>query len=214
MVVMGLSTQSSYGLATLRLDDGVNPVVTIADGDGLDNSGAGDGIVQFNGSLGMWFLNVTTGLSKPSLGTATVPNIDLNNVSLNTVSAVPLTLKLEFSDTGFGPSLNAKGLTTRGGGTTGGTVSYESYADAGNVLFGQGTQLSNVGPFGGAHSFTEGTTFTPAGLYSLTLLAEIMHPGGTAVSSFDLEIIVPEPMSASLLGLAGMGLLARRRRRA
>ena len=90
----------------LTLDDlstaGVDVTVTDADA---------DGVVNYNGAVGSFNINVTTGISKPALPDGTM---DLNSVN---VSGGDGQLQIMLTDTGFtGP---VGGFTSSIGGTTG-----------------------------------------------------------------------------------------------
>ena len=205
------SPPHAHAITTLRLTDGVT-TITIAD------AGAGDanpvaGAVTFIGSIGSFSINnVTTGLSKPVLGSATLPFLDLNSVD---VSGSAGTLTISFSDNFFG--LTPGDVTANIGGTTGGTVSYSTFADASNLLFGKSTPLTSQGPFGGP-AFS-GTSFADLGLlspFSLTQEVVITHASGVRATSFNAELKaqgVPDGGSTvGLLGLALVGLESLRRR--
>src|SRR3954471_15210385 len=117
---------NATALPTLYLSDGVNSV-TVVDG-GVGDSSPLAGVVTFNGSIGLnWTLNVTTGVSKPMLGSAKQPWMDLNSVNATSKGAGSLTIML--SDNGFGPASGK--LTSKIGGTTQGKVTMNTYADAG-----------------------------------------------------------------------------------
>lgn len=64
---------------TLTLTDGSN-TVTVQDGAMGDSNGT-NGAVTWNGSLGVWIVNVTTGVGYPVLGSPSWPILDLNTVS-------------------------------------------------------------------------------------------------------------------------------------
>src|SRR5271169_653075 len=59
------------------------------------------GAITFVGSIGTWKINVTTGLTKPAVGSVTLPVMDLNTVDTSTGKG---TLLIKFIDYGFGPS--------------------------------------------------------------------------------------------------------------
>ncbi|HBH61495.1 MAG TPA: hypothetical protein DDX85_07110, partial [Nitrospiraceae bacterium] len=97
-LVTFLNTQSAHALATIRLSDGTT-TFDVADGSGLD-SNPNTGAVTYVGAVGTnWWLNVTTGITKPALGSAGSPQMDLNDISLTSYSAGNLSIL--FSETDF-----------------------------------------------------------------------------------------------------------------
>jgi hypothetical protein len=194
-----LCVTSAYSVPTLRISDGVNPDVVVTDG------GAGDsnplvGAVTWIGSIGVWVLNVDTGVTKPILGSATDPHMDLNYVVSSTGAG---TMVISFSDDGFTYS---GALTDHWGGTTSGTSINRVLEN------GQSTGIG-MGPFGpGAFSGTTSGTIDLVPTDVLTLQVAITHTG-SGPSSGDKEITVPEGgMTLTLLGsaLVGIGFLRRK----
>jgi len=162
----------------LRLTSGAD-TATIIDGDA-------DGIVYFNGALGgsVWTVNVTTGITKPAIGTANEPKLDLNSVNVSGGGAGTLTIL--FSDNNFAaPTIGM--WNTAIGGTTNGTLSVSSYYDNGNAELATTTSISSLGPFGpGAFSGnSDSESLTVAGPFSLTLEVNITHTDEGQTTSFD-----------------------------
>lgn len=68
---------STYAIPTLFLSDGVGDTVEIAENSPLNLDSSVPGAVAWTGSVGVWNLNVSTGVSS---GTGTSPNFDLNSI--------------------------------------------------------------------------------------------------------------------------------------
>lgn len=178
---------------------------------GLSNTAdgaAGDGIVTFFGAVGSFTVNVTTGLSKPLLGS--VPKIDLNSVN---VSGAPGTLVIGWSDTDFIAIANPQTSLSRIGGVTDGIVSYENKIDGSNGNFSGAVVASGVfGP--GAFSETQAGTGTIGDPFAMSTVVTIVHTLSGQITSLDSQMIAtPEPGSFALMGLALIGGLVWCRRR-
>jgi hypothetical protein len=203
----------------LTLDDTVGNSVTIVD------NGPGDmvpsaGILTFAGAVGTWIQNVSTGVTDQILGEV---ELDLNSVN---VSGAAGTLIITLEDENF-ISASMSGLTTffaSIGGTTNGTVTTATYIDDTNTVGVLGTQMSASGPFVGGvvGAFSDEVLFADFPItnpFGLAIQITITHSDPNEITSFNHNLVeiaeIAEPATLGLmgLGLVGVGLTLRRRRR-
>lgn len=197
VIIIGI--QSVHAIPTLTLQQGAS-IVSLTDTDS-------DGVVTYNGSIGIFNVNITTGLTKPLLGSAILPDLDLSSVNVNSSGAG--TLKITFTEDNFGPYTG--GFQFAAGGTTNNnTVGLKAYLNS--------VQIIDLGTFGGSGLQAFDATGTGGnGVYlnpfSLTTEATITTTGKSNVS-FDAELVTPEPGTIMLLGsgLVGAAFYARRRK--
>jgi hypothetical protein len=206
---------SANALPTLRLTQGAN-VIVVEDNDANDvNSLAG--AVAYAGPIGDYSLTSSIGLTKPILGTVTQPSIDLLSIQLSS-SISSAVIEVAFTDTDFstaGPTITLPSLI---GGTTNGTVRYQTYASLTNTAFATDILISDSGVLGsGAFAFTDYATIALQGLYSLTTIVTVTHGANLVNSSFNATVEISEPALISLTTLSGLlfiaGFGARRRQR-
>jgi hypothetical protein len=169
------------------------------------------GVITYIGGVGGWTTNVTTGLGPPMLHLPEL--LDLNNVTLNTGGAGPLTMILTVTGLtdGLGKTLNfVEGI----GGTNsfaGSTLSIQSWLSNTNVAFcvttACGMKLTDQTVSGGVFSSkTSGFGTIGSGPeYSITLQITLDSGGHADTTSFDSFLSIPEPATLSVLGA---GLLA------
>jgi hypothetical protein len=186
----------------LSFSVGGTTVFECGDGASCDSS-AVDGVVAYAGLLNGYTFTVTTGLTKPALdGT----QMKLNSVSVQAPSSgVDSTLEIMFSQTGF-TQLDGGAFASFLGMNYNTSVSYQTYFDTSNTLFGLGTLIGDSGvqsggSFNGAY-YGAGPS-SPTGPYSMTQKITITSNGraGAFLGSFAVQ--VPEPTGVvELLGAA------------
>lgn len=170
------------------------------------NDSGHPGVVVFDGSVGNWDLNVTTGVASGS-----DPIIELNSVDYilgSGTGANALSISLS-ADNLSGPvsGFNAAIGGTLAGGTS---LTYQAYVDSSNSLNGMATEIGSMlsfGPFGSGGGAFSGATSggsVNSSLYSATEVVDLSGsgsgPGLGSGSSFDASISAPEPIAAILLG--------------
>jgi hypothetical protein len=141
----------------------------------------------FNGPVGSFNVFGASGLSKPVVGDASVAELDLSVVTLNSVVGSTLTISL--TDTDFGAGSGNTTLTSVIGGTnSNGTTSFQSYLDPDNDEFGMDCTSGSQGPLGGAFDDTATGPCTLSGPFSLTAMATVT---GTGIQSFGSSTTAP-----------------------
>jgi hypothetical protein len=181
---------------------------------------AASGAISFSVAAFGYTLLVNTSQSKPMLGSATSPQLDLTFSATSTGSANPIFLYA--SDTDF---LLASGTFTL---SVGGTNSGASGSDQGRAWggtsntefqFSGANLLASLGPLTtSAFAASAGGTFAPTtDPYSLTIGTTISRTtAGTSTGDLNLQILaVPEPSTWALvlMGPALIAFVTRRRSR-
>jgi len=188
-VALATAAPPASAALQLRVSDGTPAGTLIITDQGIDDANPTLGVVSYTGPVGsQWLITVNTGTSKPVLGSAAQPDIDLNSFDLSSTSGGTLTVELTDTDyTGSGPA------TINVGGNTAGTVLVKSYVDYNNTPFGKSTPISTQGPFSPI-SFSgtaNGVVMASAG-YSITLELQINHVASGS-TGLDVEFKVMPP---------------------
>jgi hypothetical protein len=195
---------------TLKIWTQQTGFLTITD-NGVGDVNATVGGIVWTGSIGSWSFNLVGAVTYPEIGSLAIPEMDLNFLATSSTGG---TLKILFSNDGFGPTVNQTSEANIGG-TTQGSVSYKAFGGVNNNLF----DLSNLlcaGPNTGSFSADViGAAVNNQGPYSLTSVITITQVGA-GTSSGDVMLTVPDSGTTLLLlgaGLTGLGLISRLRRR-
>lgn len=201
------------------------PTLTISDGKQKDTVTVTDvnGLISFDGKVGEFTLSLST---TPASGLDLMPLLTLDSLTYGKKQAGTLTISL--SDTSVNPTDGT--IASRIDGHTSGSVSYTTFGDAGNSLFGKGTMLSTQGNLtGNAFTGSGSGTFSTGSPFSLTETfiiqeskggntafgATVVDPPGTngdVVAINDGPTSVPDTGSTiALLGFSVLGVEVVRR---
>ena len=209
--MIAMFSMPAHAAGTLTLYDGVNPLITVTDnGPGDFNPVTGSVLIVTN--VGVWNLAISSGLTKPVTGSSTDPVMDVNLQANSTAAG---SLRLVFSDNGFGPAAGVLQETISGHLTAGApaTASTDVYGDPANVVGATTVHIAGTGTL----SFPIGPT-TASGLlslgapFSLTEVEQIVASGPTFVNTdFSFEVVGELPVpdtgrTAILLAAAGGSL--------
>ncbi len=208
-LVVVLGSGAADASFMMKLDDGATDI-TIQDQGPMDNNGI-PGIIGFSGSLGGISVQVS-GQSKPVLGSASSPELQLNLSSATTISGGGVSILL--TDTDFSANLPTAMLAVSGG--TGGSLNFRSWGDSANQEFGMGFDTgSSLGQTGTFSDSVQTSISNSVGSLTMRMdigLADAAQSASNVSSNLSL---VPEPGTVSLLGfgLAGLAMIGRRRDR-
>ncbi len=166
-----------------------DPVITVSDGTttvGPVTLTGGSGSISTSLDTA-WSVVVVAGESKPLLGSATSPDMELNIIATSAGAGKTLTITL--SDNGFGPTTgnfiaNIDGHPLSGSGDV---VNFNTFYDAGNTLSALTTALTTSGSItpNGGNEYTNNQTATlnQAGPYSLS---EVVTIAGNSAATYSL----------------------------
>jgi hypothetical protein len=194
------------------------PTLTISDGLTTATVTSATGFVNYNNPTfdASWSVVISTAETKPLIGTAALPIMDIN-AQVTSLAATPQrNLTITFSDVGFGPTPSfvaiLSGHVVAG---TGANVTYNTYYDNLNTLAALTTPLTASGTLPGpTYASTVGGGAIAAN-YSLTQVITV-NGSTTAGASYSLDgslTGVPDGgTTVMLLGAALSGLALLRRK--
>ena len=214
--VLALSlAPSAYATAELQLSNGTASV-DILDGDPGDTCGVAD-CVTYNGPVGAWTVNVTTGQSK-DLSAPVL--LDLQSLDTHS-SSDGSTLTILFSDNGFTPAFPNFTFDVGGKLSTLGTITFSLFGGGSNTKFdtapsnqiGSTLTFHTTGTFTGS---TQGLSGGSADPYSLTerITLTFGNAQGKATQLAADVTAVPEPISILLMGTVLLLVVGAIRRKA
>jgi hypothetical protein len=205
-VFLGLMLYAK-AVPTMRLSaDGGATWTNVVDNGPLDiNPQVGS--IYYLGPVGDWDVSIASGFGAPVIGDPLNPHMDVDTINSSSQAE---NLIVQMSDTNFVGFPNQTFIATLGV-ITDGTVTYNSYRDGGNVLFGStstytggpaGTSPSGTaapliteGPFSGGTYTASNAVVVPSGgsPYSLTMETIIVHSGPGQTDTDALLYTLPPP---------------------
>lgn len=195
--------------ATISIYDGTNPLISVTDnGSGDLFGGTGEIIVSTN--VGVWSLDINVGTTKPVLGSATSPKMDLQIQASSTAAGF---LWVTFSDSSFGPASGTLSAAFSGHILDGAAVNqnYSVYGDPANVVGAETVLIASTGTTALPSLAAGSGPLTLGAPFSLTQVEYIDGSAGATSISMDSSFtVVPEPGTLAL-GALGLAALALRR---
>ena len=170
------------------------------------------GFVNYSAALGTgpWIVNVTTGLGDILLG---LGHIDLNSVNVSSGTGGHLTLTLTETGINFATGSGLLSMLDFIGGTLGTAAgNHIDWIARLDGVAGCGGTFSGGGPFSNSPGCNFSAAVADLSNFSMQLQVDIYHVGRQS-SSFDNELLIPEPGTLFLLGAGLIGLAGLRRRK-
>ena len=204
------ATPVAHAIAQLRISDGVNAPLIISDNIGPDSSALLGHVNYANPTFFGWNIFVSSGVTKPIVGSATTPQLDLN-WQVSRGAGASATLSISFSDNDFilaSPRL----VQVASGGTLGNagapSVNVRSWYDLGNTTLAETTLLtSHLFSGQGGYSGNDNGGPVPADpSVAFTVRIDVTLPlNGIASGDVDFQSS-PVPETGSMLTLLGTAL--------
>lgn len=208
------ATSVSQAVPTLRISDG-GTTITITDG-GAGDASAQAGFISYTapaGTFAGWSVVFSGGTTKPLLGSATSPELDLVWAITRTAGQPSGNLTVLFSENGFNLATPGSAYTASGGtlGTSAAnSATIRTYYAANNVELNQANLLTSQ-TFNGPLPFGQtvpGLAAIPADpTVSFTVRLDLTQAGGQ-ITSGDIHMFVSAPEGGSMVTFLGTALLA------
>lgn len=207
------ATSVTQAVPTLRIQSGAT-IITVQD-NGVGDTDLQPGAISYTapaGTFANWSVVFSGGITKPAIGSATAPELDLNWNIVRTAGSGSGTITAMFSENGFNLA-TAKPFITSSGGTLG--TSAANSATVNTFYAGNDTVLATTSPltshvFNGPGAFAANDNGNaPADPTVAFTIVLSLTQGAGQITSGDIQLYsVNAPEGGSMVTFLGTALLA------